>query len=226
MPAIFIHKSKPMIATLFNITYMAELCAFIAALLLLDRKTKAWQSFIPFLFIVLLAETAGWYYGPYLKQYNDWVYNMLYFVNTPFFIYIFSRAAPLQGKRRMLYLTIIFFLLLAFLNICFFEGFRIFNSYTKVLGDIILAALSCYFFYSELKEEGFRDLFHYEYFWLANGLLFYSLGAIILYLFLPSLRRFYEQTHIRVYTHIAGVLNILLYSSLIIAFICRNRATR
>lgn len=215
-----------MIATLFGITYISELSAFIAALLLLDSKTKAWRSFIPFLFIILLTEAAGWYYGPFLKQYNDWIYNMFYFIYTPFFVYIFSYAAPVQSKKQLLYQVIAGFILFALLNICFFEGFHIFNSYTKVLGDIILAALSCYFFYAELKEEEVRDLFHDEYFWLANGLLFYSLGAIILYLFLPSLRRFYEQTNVRIYTYIVSVLNILLYSSLIIAFICRNRATR
>jgi hypothetical protein len=48
----------------------------------------------------------------------------------------------------------------------------------------------------------------------------------LVYLYLDNLIAFYRQTDINVYAYINYSLNIVLYGSFIIAFICRNRNTR
>jgi len=111
-------------------------------------------------------------------------------------------------------------------NLIFIQGFWKYNTITDVLSSIILAIISCYFFITVLKEEAFRNLFTYEYFWFANGILFYSLGSVVLYIFLDYLGDFYKETKINVYGYINYGLNVLFYGSLVIAFVCRQRNTK
>ena len=215
-----------MLSTLFNITVIAEWCAFITAVFLLRKKTKVWQLFIVFLFITVCAETAGWILSFVFKKNNNWIFNINLLINVPFSIWIFSKAEPLQKVSRFLYLAMALFIVFALTNLFFFQGFWKYNGITDVFSSIMLAVICCYFFYAVLKEETFRDLFRYEYFWLANGFLFYSLGSVVLYVFLDYLWAYYNQTKINVYGYINYGLNVLFYGSLIIAFICRHRNSK
>jgi hypothetical protein len=117
-------------------------------------------------------------------------------------------------------------MLYALINLFFFQGFWHYNQYTETIGDIIQVIICCYLFYSLLNEKAYRNLFSYEYFWLANGVLFSSLGSTILYHFPEAMSAYQKQTGINVFAILNNVLNVLLYGSLIIAFICRNRNTR
>jgi hypothetical protein len=52
------------------------------------------------------------------------------------------------------------------------------------------------------------------------------LGSALLYQFSDLLGKYYEQTKINVGQYINYTLNLILYSCLIIAFICRRKTTR
>lgn len=212
-----------MLKTYLNIPVIAEWCAFIAAIFLINKKKTIWRLFIPFLFLTIVAETFGWYSHYVLVKNNNWVFNILMILNISFSIWLFQKADLFKPFKKKLKWASGIFLIFAIGNVFVFQGFWNYDFYTEVLGDIFLAIIACCFFYLLLKEEAFRDIFTYEYFWLSNGLLFSSLCNIILYLFLDSLRAFYKQTNINVYSYINDVLNILLYGSLIISFICRRR---
>jgi hypothetical protein len=215
-----------MIASLLNITVISEWCAFISAIFFLRKRTTSWQFFILVLFLTICVETTGWYLAYFSSGGNNWIFNILLLINDCFSIWLFSKAEPMRKIRKPLYLLIVCFIVFAICNLMFIEGTQKYNGYTEVLGDIMQATISCWFFYEVLREEKFRDLFRYEYFWLANGLLFCSLGSVVLYIFPDYLYAFYLNTKINVYGYINYLLNILLYGSLIIAFICRSRNTK
>ncbi len=215
-----------MLSTLFNITVIAEWCCFITSLIFLSKSTGVWRFFIPLLFIIIFAETAGWYLSYVLKKgNNNWIFNLLLTINISFSIWMFTTAEPLRKVKTKLFFIMAFYIVFAACNLFFVQGFWEYNGITEALGGIILAVISCYFFYALLKEEGFRNLFRYEYFWLANGLLFSSLGSV-LYIFLHYLHAFRKHTGINIYGYVNYGINVLLYGSLIIAFICRKRNTR
>jgi hypothetical protein len=77
-----------------------------------------------------------------------------------------------------------------------------------------------------IKDNEEIDLLRYDYFWLATGVLFYSLGSALLYQFSNVLGHYYQRTHINVGNYINYALNLILYSTLIIAFIWRRKTTR
>jgi hypothetical protein len=213
--------------TLFNPTVIAEWVTFIAALCLLPRRVGVWRLFVLLMLATILTETVGWaiaWSGH--DRNNQWIFNVLLLASNAFNIWIFRWAEPMKRAGRLLWWVLLGFACFGFGNLLFFQGLLAYNTYTDVLGDLVVAVVCCYFFYICLREEGFRDLFRYEYFWLANGLLFSSLGSVVLYIFIDALYAFARHTHINVYGYINYGLNFILYGSMIIAFICRNRNTR
>ena len=216
-----------MLTTYLNITVIAEWCTLIAAIILLNKKTRIWQLFIPLLLLTVVTETIGWYQSYVLKKPNNSMpYNFLMIISIFFFAYLLLAVEPMQKIKKAGYIILIFFIGFSLVNLFFLQGLWLYNSYSETIGDIILATISCYFLYTILREEFFRGLFQYEYFWLSTGLLFSSLGSVLLYIFLDSLQSYYTKTKINVYGCINYGVNVLLYTNLIIAFICRRRNTK
>jgi uncharacterized membrane protein YfcA len=216
-----------MLSSLFNITFIAESCALIAAFVLLNKKTTIWRLFKALLFITLFVEAVGWYLAYIIRiSNNNWIFNILLLISSSFTIWMLTNADTLKKERNILMGGVVFFIAFGLCNLFFFQGLWKYNGFTEIIGDLIISIYSCYFFYKALAENIYRDLFQYEYFWIAIGLMVSSIGSAILYIFLDSLTAFYRHTHINIYGYINYILNIILYGSLIIAFICRNRNTR
>ncbi len=213
--------------TYFNITVIAEWLTFFAALLLLDKKTGFWQFFIPLMFLVLCTETIGWYMHVKLKIFDNALpFNILMILSNVFFIGFFSKAALLQPIHQLLKWLATAFAILAMINLLFFQGPWQYNSFSESAADILLVIICCYFLFTIVKSNEHFNLVGFDYFWLVTGLLFYCLGSGLLYQFSYLLRDYYEHTKIDVGTYVNYTLNVLLYTCLMIAFICRRKATR
>lgn len=208
-----------------NITVFAEWCCFIAAIIFLDKKTKMWRFFILWLFLTLCTETTGWWLRTHHFR-NALPFNILMLVSKTFLIWFFSQSIFLQKVKPALLFFNVAFILLGLINLFFFQGFWIYNSYSETFADIILAITCCYFLYTVLTGNEYINLPHLDYFWLATGVLFSALGSALLYQFSYVLREYYLNTKIDIGTYINYGLNLILYSSLIIAFICRWKITR
>ena len=177
--------------------------------------------------MILIAEIAGWFMSDIIRtENNSWVFNTLLIYTGSFTLWILSQADPFKTTKRNLEKGIFLYVVLGSINMIFFEGFRNYNAYSEMLLDLMVCSYCCYFFYKTLEESEYRNLYRYEYFWLAVGFLFSSLGSAILYIFISSLTSFYKHTHINIYGYINSALNVVLYSSLIMSFICRRRNTR
>lgn len=216
-----------MINSYFNITVIAEWCTFIASLILLDRKTTYWRLFIPLLFLVLCTETAGWYMYVYLKHsQNALPFNFLMLISNLFMVYFFSRAEALQPIKKGLKVAAMVFLVFGVGNLLFFQGPATYNNFSESLGDIILSLVCCYFLFTIIRSDEHIYLLKFDYFWLANGVLFYSLGSALLYQFSYVLDDYYRETNINVGELINATLNVFLNCSFIVAFVCRRKTTR
>ena len=216
-----------MINSYFNVTVIAEWCSFIASVLILNKRTTFWRLFIILLFLVICTETTGWYmYNIWGIKENALPFNILMLLSNAFFIWVLSTARALQKVKKQLMICGLFFLLFGLINLLFFQGPKMYNSFSESLGDIMIALICCYFIFTLLKANEHIDLLRFDYFWLATGLLFYCLGSALLYPFSYLLNNYYEDTKINVGEYINYALNLILYSSLIIAFICRRKTTQ
>jgi len=216
-----------MLSTYFNITVIAEWCTFTAAILLLDKKTKVWRLFILLFILIIATETTGWYLRTQMHQLNNALpFNLLMIVSTTFFIWFFTKTKYLFKIKQTLVYTGWIFALFAIINLFFFQGFTDYNAYSETLGDIMLSLICCYFLFTLLKDQEYINLLGYDYFWIATGILFYSMGSALLYQFSGVLREYYLESKFDIGTYINYGLNLILYTSLIIAFICRWKVTR
>jgi len=211
----------------FNLTVILEWITFILAILLLDKKTTVWQLFIILLFLVLCTETLGWYMIVKLKKFNNALpFNLLMLTSTSFLLWFLKRAIPSKKARPWLAISIIGFALFGLGNLLFFQGIWTYDSISESIGDIIMSIFSCYFLISLVKDSQHVNLLKLDYFWLATGILFYSLGSAMLYQFSYLLSDYYRKTNINIGNYINYGLNLVLYTTIIIAFICRRKATR
>jgi len=203
------------------------LCAFAAAIFLLGRSATTWRIFIPLIFLTIGVEVCGWYLNTFLHmRYNALPFNILMLVNISFYTLFFITAEVFASYRKWMMTAAGIFLTLGLCNLLWWQGLWTYNYYTESAGDLLLAFICCAFFLRSLRTDTYHNFFSNEYFWLANGLLFSAMGSALLYLFLEELSAFYKETRIDVYGPVNGLLNVIFYVSLIIAFVCRWKTTR
>lgn len=214
-----------MLKNYFNITVTLEWITFFAAIILLNKSTGRWRLFIPWLFLVLIVETIGWYQSNVLKaSFNAVPFNFLTIISISFFLWIMSKAGPLVKIRKYLYGGIVSFIVFAFVNLFVFQKLIVYNSITEVAGDVLLAFVSIYLIFELIKDESTdRSILRQEYFWLAIGVLFSAMGSGVLYTYLDELQAYYDETKINVYGYINYTVNALLYGCLLIAFYLRRQ---
>jgi hypothetical protein len=213
--------------TYFHGTNIAELCAFAAAVLLLNKRTGIWRVFIPLILLTICTEASGWYLNTFLHMRNNALpFNILMLVNRCLFILFFTTAGVFRNYRIWMYAGAVGFLAVGAANLLWWQGLWTYNYYSEAAGDLVLAFICCAFFLRSLREDTYHDFFRDPYFWLANGLLFASMGNALLYLYLEELSAWYRATKIDVYGPVNSLLNVIFYVSLIIAFICRWKTTR
>lgn len=214
-----------MLENYFNITVIAEWSTFIATIILLNRRTGKWRLFMPLLFLILCVETVGWYQSNITKvQGNSMPFNFLMIISISFFLWLMAQAKPMVSMKKYFYGVIFSFIVFALVNLLLFQKLLNYNSISEVAGDILLTFFSGYLIFGLIKDEtNERSLFSHEYFWLAIGILFSAMGSALLYTFLDELQAYYNETKINVYGYINYTVNVLLYSCLIIAFICRRK---
>ncbi len=211
----------------FNIAVIEEWITFFAALIILNRKTGIWQLFKILMLVILTAETVGWYLRTHGHMHENAIpFNVLMLLTNSFLIWFFAKTKWFEAERKILFTCIAVFSGFWIINILFFQGMWNYNYYSETLSDLMLTVICGAFFYKVLKSEDYIKLLQYEYFWLATGVLFSSLGSALLYHFSALLDQYHVNTGIDVGTYINFGLNTLLYLSLIISFICRRKATR
>ena len=215
-----------MLSSFFTPTAVAAWITFLVALFLLNRRTRPWPLFIPLLFFLILAPCFSSFVGSLSKgNYRPLPINLALIVSDTFLIWIFSHAKSLEHIKRPLTLVAWIFAIAATINLLFFQGPWQVNTYSRILGDVILSLLCFYFFFAQLTGEDYTDLLSLDYFWLAAGLLFYSMGSEILNIYPEELKQYYKATQIDIGFEINFALHAILYAAMILAFFCRWKTT-
>ncbi|MBX3240478.1 MAG: hypothetical protein KIT80_01470 [Chitinophagaceae bacterium] len=154
--------------------------------------------------------------------YNVNLYNVLGSVQITFYLWVMHQIVVNKSIRRILFYTIFFYPVLVILNKLFVQKGMQFVSITVALGCLLVVLSAIYYFYELFQSDKSVDLLHEPSFWIASGLLFFYSCSFPLF---TLLNYFYSPSNkIIIYiTYLSSVLNILLYSSFIIAFLCRIR---
>ena len=212
---------------LFNFIVTIEYLSLVAAIFLLHNKhIGKWRLFIPMLIIIVFAETLGWYFRYFLRQSNAWIFNLNMIITICFVLWMLSNAPMPTAVQKIIRILAGIFVVEAIINLLLGEGFWRYNEHTETIGNIIQVIACCTLLYYFIKIEAYNNFLTSEYFWLANGILFSAMGGAILYRFPIALANVQKHTGINIFGILNNMLNALLYGSLIIAFICRQKNTK
>lgn len=173
--------------------------------------------------MTFFSEVIGNYMG-YLGINNIWLYNISDLLRFPlwFLFYHFTLSTVNQKKGALLlaYIFPVFWLVL----ICF-QNIRIFQTYSFIIGSILLLILCFLYLLNEYKSNSIESIFKNPTLWISLGLLLYyslNLPFIGLYNWINSISSDFASTYF--YICVIGS-SLVLSVSLITAFICnlKNR---
>jgi len=206
---------------LFYIVFIAISFASSFAIYFYPITNTYLRLFPIFLFSTLVVELIALYSfnrgKPAITLYN-------FFTSFEFLFYMFTLRAVIQRgtMKRIIFHTAWLFTLLLAVNFVFIQKISSFSATTYALGCLLITIICIYYFYELFQSSRSLDLTRQPMFWICVGLLFFyccSFPIFGLYNYLNKAPRIIQRN----LQTILVLLNVFLYSSFTIAFLCRIR---
>lgn len=195
------------------------LCFIIAVFSKLQKHPPHYvNTFILYISVTIGIEIICWFYS--LQKRNNLIfYNFYITFNFPYLIYLIRSFLINDKVKKMLSWIAIIYPALALLNMIFIQGFHFFNTYSFILGCIIIVMACIFYFYERIKYPGPQSLLHDPTFWISTSLLFFYTCSLPLTGILNTISNmpFYVYKTI---LFINVVINSILYLLFSISFIC------
>ena len=188
-----------------------------------QRDVKLYLRLFPlFLLLTIIVELIAAYYVRIYKSYPTTLYSL--FTSFEFLFYAYALMEIINNRRmkKIFFYVAGLYLTLVILNFLFVQKTSSFTSVTYVLGSVLIVAGSIYYFYEQFQLPESVNLARQPAFWICSGLLFYYCCGFPVYgpwNFLKSVPYFIQKN---LYVFVV-LLNVFLYSSFTIAFLCRLR---
>jgi hypothetical protein len=203
-----------------------EFAAFLTALLCwryLDKRSIRW--FVPFLLLIVVVELTGRYLKKELAMPNVWMYNITIPLEYLFLAFIFLRNFKSSSFRRLSAVFMVLFAAYTLIHILFIGGIHTFNSQVLTIGSFAMMLLSILCFYDLYLNTQTAPVWKLPIFWIAVGVLLFNAGEFAYLLFFDYLKDHGYEEASKIFYEINGKVIYLLYSSLIIAFLCSRVKT-
>ena len=176
------------------------------------------RLFCPFLGISVLVES----YAIYLRNHghsNLLIYS--FFTATEFVFYLYFLSCTIKNSkiRLLIRYILVFNALFALINTLFIQR-NGFNTISYSLSCLLVVSLCIYYFLELFRYPKFVNLSNEPTFWVCSALSFYYCCSFPLYsllTFLSAIPRSLVDNIIM----LMNVVNILLYTLYMIAFVCR-----
>jgi hypothetical protein len=210
-----------MVITKIPIFFWFELLSLVIGTILIKRlRGSILVYFIPVLLITVAAESVGLYYKLFLHKYNGQIYNLLLFVQLPFFIFLLRAYIQTKTTKDFALIILVAFLVYGVINFVFIQGKSRFNNHTLITGALIIVLLSCYYCFELLKYGTESKILNNPMFWISSGTLFYFTGTFFYFALYDYLRKYKLENKSEIFDLIILNLVIVLYSFISIGFLC------
>ena len=196
-----------------------SLCFIVALLAKLQKQPPSYlNSFIIYIMATISVEIINWWYSLHnmnnLKFYNGYIT-----LNFPYLLFLLRSFLSTPKVIKALSSTIVIFPICALINLLFIQGPNIFNTYTYMVGCLLVVITCIFYFYERIKYPGPHSLLQDPTFWTATGLLFFYTCSLPL----NGILNFISNMPWLVFTtlHVTNIMiNIILYLFFSISFIC------
>ena len=179
------------------------------------------RIFPVFLFLSILAQVVG-NFLEHAQGSNTIFYNFFSVFEFEFYLWIFRAIIQNPVFKKIISQLIWIYPLLFLLNIIFIQPINQFHSITYSIGALLIVILSIYYFFEIFQRAYSVKLLQESSLWICFGLLFFYSCSFPIF----GLANVIAKAHIiniRIFRMTILVMNIVLYSSFSVAFLCRIR---
>jgi hypothetical protein len=142
-----------------------------------------------------------------------------------FYIYVLQAVIHRPKAKRILLYCLIAFPLIFIVNLFLVQKFQVFQSMNYCLDCLVVVAACIFYFLEVFQSKNYVNLVREPAFWICSGLLFNCACSFPVYGLINFINGI-EFSIIRIILYILGFINILLYLSFTIAFLCRLRTRK
>lgn len=202
--------------TLVIISFLASLTAYF------QKGAPLYLRLFPvFLLLTIIVELITTWLTLHNKS-AFFLYNFFNPLEFIFYMYVVRENIRNQRVKRILFFTAWLYVVVAVVNALFIQRVSGFGSFAYALGCLLIIAASIYFFFELFQSTSSVNLIRQPAFWICAGLIFFYACSFPVYALLNFLK---EAPAIikKNFGVILLLLNVLLYSSFTIAFLCRLR---
>lgn len=182
------------------------------------------RLFTPFLLVTTIVEIIG-VYMEVRRQNNTILYNLFSIVEFLFYFFVLHGIIQSKLAKRVIFHISWIYVLLVAGNMIFVQKIFVFHTMTYSLGCLLTAAVSIYYFLELFQLPHSVNLARQPAFWICSGLLFYYACSFPLFAFANFISS-WPYVIVKNLETLINVLNILLYSSFTIAFLCRVKTRK
>ena len=206
------------------IAYIINLvvCLLASISIYFQREDDVYLKFFPpFLFITLLMDGIS-LLGLLKGNTNNAVYNFFNVFEFAFYFVILGKIIKNNRVKMLIRFVIILYPILALANIIFIQKIYGFPALNLAIGCLLIVTICIYYFFELFQLPHSVALTRQPGFWICSGLLFFyscSFPLIAPINLIKALPPFVLKNFVT----IINILNVLLYSSFTIAFLCRLR---
>ena len=185
-----------------------------------NRKFTYLHTLPFFLFYLYCVEKLGVYLSYHYKP-NLWLFNYSSVIEICYYSWLICRMYFLKIIRHRVNIFIIFYCIIALINIIFYQGKNGFHSITFGIGSISIIVFCVYYFYQLLLFPTKYVLLKQPQFWICTALLFsFSCGFPLF-----CLNNFYGNAVSEkiwpIIMIVNNIINIIYYSLFTIGFLCK-----
>jgi len=210
---------------IFYITPIAALIAFAVSLTILFQpaKERYLRYFSAFLLVNFLMECLGGYLA--LAHINNILSaNLETTLVISFDLFLIHDIVYRKFAKKILSFIVLFYPLFALVDI-FFIQVGAFHTISYSLGSLLIVIACIYYFWELFQQSASEPLSRQPAFWICSGLLFYYACTFPIYGTTKLLEALPAIIIENLYV-ILELVNILLYLSFSIAFLCRLKTRK
>lgn len=190
----------------------------VSSSLIFRRNTPGYIKVFPFfLLVTVIIEIIG--YELWMNGVNaTLLYNFFTTLEFEFYLFLLYNIIQNPKFRKAIFYGICIYPLLVIANICLIQ-INTFHTITYAFGCLLIVVVCIYYFFELFQYPKSIDLKREPAFWMCSGLLFFYCCSFPLFGLLNFLHDV-SGVILRNLASIVMILNILLYTSFIIAFVC------
>ena len=208
-----------------DVYLISILMAFLASCALYFQKkiSLALYFFPPFLLLAFFVEVIGMWTW-YRRINNQWLYIIFTTIEFIYYCWLISEVVEMPSVKKILYHFMWVYPVLIAINKMLLQ--KSMDKYPNISFSLSCLGIACatmLYFGGLFKSNHYINLIRNPFFWICSGLLFFYTCSFFGFTISNICYSLYSASPsvIKNYNTVVSLLNILLYSSFIIASLCR-----